>query len=67
MQCDKKRSVLPARRLKDEVLAEVLHRQRVFMISKRLRVYFRYDEKECLIFLLFARKCPYIMHKLAVG
>ena len=43
--CDQKRSLLLAYRLKDEVLAQVSHRQWVFTIPKRLRVYFRYDRK----------------------
>ena len=43
--CDQKRSLLLAYRLKDEVLAQVPHRQWVFTIPKRLRVYFRYDRK----------------------
>jgi ssDNA-binding Zn-finger/Zn-ribbon topoisomerase 1 len=43
--CDQKRSLLLALRLKDEVLAVVPHRQWVFTIPKRLRVYFRYDRK----------------------
>jgi len=43
--CDQKRSLLLAHRLKDEVLAKVPHRQWVFTIPKRLRVYFRYDRK----------------------
>lgn len=43
--CDQKRSLLLAYRLKDEVLAVVPHRQWVFTIPKRLRVYFRYDRK----------------------
>ena len=34
-----------AHRLNEEVLAEVPHRQWVFTIPKRLRVYFRYDRK----------------------
>jgi hypothetical protein len=37
--------LLLAYRLKDEVLAEVPHRQWVFTIPKRLRVYFRFDRK----------------------
>jgi len=41
--CDKKRSLLLAHRLNEEVLADVPHRQWVFTIPKRLRVYFRYD------------------------
>ena len=41
--CDQKRALLLAHRLKDEVLASVPHRQWVFTIPKRLRVYFRYD------------------------
>ena len=43
--CDQKRSLLLAHRLKDEVLADVPHRQWVFTIPKRLRVYFRYDRE----------------------
>lgn len=43
--CDKKRSLLLAYRLNDEVLADVPHRQFVFTIPKRLRVYFRFDRK----------------------
>jgi Putative transposase/Transposase zinc-binding domain len=43
--CDQKRSLLLAYRLNGEVLAEVPHRQWVFTIPKRLRVYFRYDRK----------------------
>ena len=43
--CDQKRALLLAHRLKDEVLAVVPHRQWVFTIPKRLRVYFRYDRK----------------------
>lgn len=41
--CDKKRSLLLAYRLNEEVLADVPHLQYVFTIPKRLRVYFRYD------------------------
>jgi hypothetical protein len=41
--CDQKRALLLGHRLKEEVLAEVPHRQWVFTIPKRLRVYFRYD------------------------
>jgi hypothetical protein len=41
----KPRSLLLAHRLKDEVLAVVPHRQWVFTIPKRLRVYFRYDRE----------------------
>ena len=41
--CDKKRSLLLAYHLNEEVLAAVPHRQWVFTIPKRLRVYFRYD------------------------
>jgi len=37
--------LLLGHRLKDEVLADVPHRQWVFTIPKRLRVYFRYDRK----------------------
>jgi hypothetical protein len=43
--CDQKRALLLGHRLKDEVLAPVPHRQWVFTIPKRLRVYFRYDIK----------------------
>jgi hypothetical protein len=43
--CDQKRALLLAYRLLEEVLAEVPHRQWVFTIPKRLRVYFRYDRK----------------------
>jgi hypothetical protein len=42
---DQKRALLLGHRLKVEVLAEVPHRQWVFTIPKRLRVYFRYDRK----------------------
>jgi hypothetical protein len=41
--CDQKRALLLAHRLNGEVLAQVPHRQWVFTIPKRLRVYFRYD------------------------
>jgi hypothetical protein len=41
--CDKKRSLVLAHRLNEDVLADVPHRQWVFTIPKRLRVYFRYD------------------------
>jgi hypothetical protein len=37
--------LLLAHRLNEEVLADVPHRQWVFTIPKRLRVYFRYDRK----------------------
>ncbi len=37
--------MLLAHRLNEDVLAEVPHRQWVFTIPKRLRVYFRYDRK----------------------
>jgi len=40
--CDKKRSLFLAFRLNEEVLAYVPHRQWVFTIPKRLRVYFRF-------------------------
>jgi hypothetical protein len=43
--CDQKRALLLGHRLRDEVLAPVPHRQWVFTIPKRLRVYFRYDRK----------------------
>jgi len=41
--CGQKRALLLAHRLNGEVLADVPHRQWVFAIPKRLRVYFRYD------------------------
>ena len=41
--CDQKRALLLAHRLNDEVFADVPHRQWVFTIPRRLRVYFRYD------------------------
>ncbi len=41
--CDQKRSLLLAHRLKEEVFTNVPHRQWVFTIPKRLRVYFRFD------------------------
>ncbi|MBD3321216.1 MAG: IS91 family transposase [Chitinivibrionales bacterium] len=41
--CGQKRALLLAHRLNDEVLADVPHRQWVFTIPRRLRVYFRYD------------------------
>ena len=40
--CDQKRALLLGHRLLDEVLASVPHRQWVFTIPKRLRVYFRF-------------------------
>jgi hypothetical protein len=43
--CDQKRALLLAHRLNEEVLSDVPHRQWVFTIPKRLRVYFRYDRK----------------------
>ena len=43
--CDKKRSLMLAYRLNEEVLADVPHRQWVFTIPKRLRVYFRFDRR----------------------
>jgi len=43
--CDQKRALLLAHRLKVEVLADVPHRQWVFTVPKRLRVFFRYDRK----------------------
>ena len=43
--CDQKRALVLAHRLNEEVLADVPHRQWVFTIPKRLRVYFRYDRK----------------------
>ena len=41
--CDQKSALLLGHRLKDEVFANVPHRQWVFTIPKRLRVYFRFD------------------------
>ena len=41
--CDQKRALLLGHRLKDEVFVEVPHRQWVFTIPKRLRIYFRFD------------------------
>jgi len=41
--CSQKRALLLAHRLKNEVLAPVPHRQWVFTIPKRLRIFFRYD------------------------
>ncbi|MBD3391475.1 MAG: hypothetical protein GF410_05580 [Chitinivibrionales bacterium] len=41
--CDQKRAILLAHRLKDEVLVDVPHRQWVFTVPKRLRVFFRFD------------------------
>ncbi|MFC1476748.1 transposase [Fibrobacterota bacterium] len=40
--CDKKRALILGYRLRNEVLADVPHRQWVFTIPKRLRVYFRF-------------------------
>jgi hypothetical protein len=40
--CDQKRALILGHRLRDEVFAQVPHRQWVFTIPKRLRVYFRY-------------------------
>ncbi len=40
--CDQKRALILGHRLLDEVLSEVPHRQWVFTIPKRLRVYFRF-------------------------
>jgi hypothetical protein len=45
--CDQKRALILGRRLRDEVLAEVPHRQWVFTVPKRLRVYFRFT-RSCL-------------------
>ena len=41
--CDQKRALLLAHRLNNEVFAPVPHRQWVFTIPKRLRVFFRFD------------------------
>jgi hypothetical protein len=43
--CDQKRALLLALRLNGEVFDGVPHRQWVFTVPKRLRVYFRYDRK----------------------
>jgi len=40
--CDQKRALVLGHRLRNEVLADVPHRQWVFTIPKRLRVYFRF-------------------------
>jgi hypothetical protein len=37
--------LLPGHRLREEVFAPVPHRQWVFTIPKRLRLFFRYDRK----------------------
>ena len=41
--CDQKRTLLLAHRLNNEVFAPVPHRQWVFTIPKRLRIFFRFD------------------------
>ena len=41
--CGQKRALLLAHHLNEEVLSDVPHRQWVFTIPRRLRVYFRYD------------------------
>ena len=41
--CDQKRSLMLALRLNAQVFEAVPHRQWVFTIPRRLRVYFRYD------------------------
>lgn len=43
--CGEKRALLLGHRLTTEVLAPVPHRQWVFTIPKRLRIYFRYDRR----------------------
>jgi hypothetical protein len=43
--CHQKRALLLALHLGDDVLEQVAHRQFVFTIPKRLRIYFRYDRK----------------------
>ncbi len=43
--CHQKRTLLLAYHLGEDVLADVSHRQFVFTIPKRLRIYFRYDRK----------------------
>ena len=41
--CDQKRALLLGHRLKNEVFESVPHRQWVFTMPKRLRIYFRFD------------------------
>lgn len=43
--CHQKRTLVLAYHLNEDVLADVSHRQFVFTIPKRLRIYFRYDRK----------------------
>jgi ribosomal protein S27E len=43
--CGQKRALMLAERLSGESLAPVPHRQWVFTIPKRLRIYFRYDRR----------------------
>ena len=43
--CHQKRALQLAYHLNENVLEEVSHRQFVFTIPKRLRIYFRYDRK----------------------
>lgn len=41
--CDQKRALFLGHRLRDKVFADVPHRQWVFTIPKRFRIYFRFD------------------------
>jgi hypothetical protein len=43
--CDQKRALLSGHRLTEEILPAVRHRQWVFTIPKRLRIYFRFDRR----------------------
>jgi len=43
--CHQKRSLLLSYHLQESVLEEVPHRQFVFTLPKRLRIYFKYDRK----------------------
>ena len=42
--CGQKRALMLSHRLQEEVFAQVPHRQWVFTIPKRLRLYLRYDQ-----------------------
>ncbi|MBL8028318.1 MAG: transposase zinc-binding domain-containing protein [Fibrobacteres bacterium] len=43
--CDKKRSIILGRRLTTEIIQPVAHRQWVFTIPKRLRIFYRMDRR----------------------
>lgn len=43
--CDKKRSIILGRRLTTEIILPVAHRQWVFTIPKRLRIFYRMDRR----------------------